>query len=104
MTARTTPAGSLPFSKPGEPPVQPSPDMPTASTSAEERQFAPPEAIAQLIHAMPLAPGAEITLEANPGQLDHRGLQALIQSGVNRLSVGVQIFPSRPCTAPRARA
>ena len=54
--------------------------------------LAPPEAIAQLIHAMPLAPGAEITLEANPGQLDHRGLQALIQSGVNRLSVGVQTF------------
>jgi oxygen-independent coproporphyrinogen III oxidase len=35
---------------------------------------------------------AEITVEANPGTLDESKVNAMISSGVNRLSVGVQTF------------
>jgi oxygen-independent coproporphyrinogen-3 oxidase len=37
-----------------------------------------------------LAPQAEITLEANPNDLSESYLEGLMQSGVNRLSVGMQ--------------
>lgn len=37
-----------------------------------------------------LAPGAEITLESNPGTLDQGKLRNFMSAGVNRLSVGVQ--------------
>jgi oxygen-independent coproporphyrinogen III oxidase len=37
-----------------------------------------------------LSPGAEITLEANPGTVDGPSLAALRAAGVNRLSLGVQ--------------
>jgi oxygen-independent coproporphyrinogen-3 oxidase len=39
-----------------------------------------------------LAADAEITLEANPRDLDHAGYRALKEMGVNRLSLGVQSF------------
>ena len=39
-----------------------------------------------------IAPGAEITLEANPKDLDERGFAGLLDEGVNRLSLGVQSF------------
>jgi oxygen-independent coproporphyrinogen-3 oxidase len=39
-----------------------------------------------------LAADAEITLEANPRDLDHAGYRALVEMGVNRLSLGVQSF------------
>ncbi len=39
-----------------------------------------------------LAPGAEITLEANPGTVDADKLRVLRALGVNRLSIGVQAF------------
>jgi len=42
-----------------------------------------------------LAPDAEITVEANPSDLDLARLQALRACGVNRLSVGVQSFSDR---------
>ncbi|MGB3210752.1 MAG: radical SAM family heme chaperone HemW [Desulforhopalus sp.] len=37
-------------------------------------------------------PGAEISVEANPGTLDGRYLETLLCAGVNRLSLGVQSF------------
>src|SRR5205085_1814706 len=40
----------------------------------------------------PVAPGAEITLEANPGTTDEDRFAAFREAGVNRLSVGVQSF------------
>ena len=39
-----------------------------------------------------VAPGAEVTLEANPASTDERKLQAWLAAGVNRLSLGVQGF------------
>ncbi len=38
---------------------------------------------------------AEVTLEANPASTDERKLQAWLESGVNRLSLGVQGFDGR---------
>lgn len=39
-----------------------------------------------------LVPGAEISLECNPTDLDEAGLDALRDAGINRLSIGVQAF------------
>ena len=41
---------------------------------------------------LPLLPGCEITLEANPGSFERDRFKAFRQAGVNRLSVGVQSF------------
>lgn len=55
-----------------------------------------PEAIARLIGdvraRLPLEPGAEITLEANPGTFERDRFRAFREAGVTRLSVGVQSF------------
>ncbi|HKC19426.1 MAG TPA: radical SAM family heme chaperone HemW [Candidatus Dormibacteraeota bacterium] len=42
-----------------------------------------------------VAPGAEVTLEANPGSTDHARVRAWLDGGVNRLSLGVQGFDPR---------
>jgi len=39
-----------------------------------------------------LAPGAEITLEANPGTVEHDSFTAYRDAGINRVSLGVQSF------------
>jgi oxygen-independent coproporphyrinogen III oxidase len=39
-----------------------------------------------------ISSSAEISIEANPGTVDRRKLTALLESGVNRLSIGVQSF------------
>lgn len=41
---------------------------------------------------VPLAPGAEITLEANPGTVEHDSFDAYREAGINRVSLGVQSF------------
>ncbi len=41
---------------------------------------------------LPIEPDAEITLEANPGTFEAEKFRSFRQSGVNRLSVGVQSF------------
>lgn len=55
-----------------------------------------PDGIAALISSLrsllPLEPGCEITLEANPGTFERERFRAFAQAGVNRLSVGVQSF------------
>lgn len=43
-----------------------------------------------LTSLFPLAPGAEVTSEANPGTVDEAKLAAMRQAGFNRLSLGVQ--------------
>jgi oxygen-independent coproporphyrinogen-3 oxidase len=46
--------------------------------------------LAALREAFGVAAGAEVTAEANPDDLDDRRLSALVDLGVNRLSIGVQ--------------
>lgn len=45
--------------------------------------------------AFTLAPGAEVTVEANPGTLNPEKLAALREAGVNRISLGAQVFDDR---------
>ena len=56
----------------------------------------PASYIAQLLSVLreeyPLSPEAEITLEANPGTREGIDFDALLEAGVNRLSVGAQTF------------
>jgi oxygen-independent coproporphyrinogen-3 oxidase len=60
-----------------------------------------PDALGRVIDAVraafAAAPGAalEITVEANPGEVDAAGLAALRARGVNRLSLGAQSFDDR---------
>ena len=55
-----------------------------------------PEAIDRLLAdiraRLPLEPGCEITLEANPGTFERDRFKAFRQAGVTRLSIGVQSF------------
>jgi len=55
-----------------------------------------PESIATLIAdlraRLPLEPGCEITLEANPGTFERERFRAFRAAGVTRLSIGVQSF------------
>ena len=55
-----------------------------------------PAAIERLLGAvrarLPLEPGCEITLEANPGSFERDRFRAFRDAGVNRLSIGVQSF------------
>lgn len=52
--------------------------------------LAPPEEIARIVRALDPLPGAEVSLEANPG--GPLPLAALRDAGVTRLSLGVQSF------------
>src|SRR5688500_10355048 len=45
--------------------------------------------------AFALAPGAEVTIEANPNNLNERYCSGLLDSGVNRLSIGAQTLDRR---------
>jgi len=55
-----------------------------------------PEGVAAAVAAVrarcSLAPGAEVTLEANPDDVSDRAVAAWIESGINRVSLGVQTF------------
>jgi len=55
-----------------------------------------PDAIARLLAEvrarLPLLPGCEITLEANPGTFERERFRAFRAAGVTRLSIGVQSF------------
>lgn len=57
-----------------------------------------PEQLSRVIEAIRtrcgLKPGAEITLEANPGSALPRQLEGYVHAGVNRFSIGVQSFLS----------
>lgn len=61
--------------------------------------LAPPSWISELLEVcrqvFEVVPGAEITLEANPGTLDPGNLERLREAGVNRLSFGVQALEDR---------
>ena len=55
-----------------------------------------PASIERLVAAirarLPLEPGCEITLEANPGTFERERFHAYAEAGVTRLSIGVQSF------------
>lgn len=46
--------------------------------------------LSSLVSSFPLIEGAEVTAEANPGDLDDAKLRAMLGMGVNRISIGVQ--------------
>lgn len=50
------------------------------------------ELLAVVTGLLPLQDSAEITLEANPGEVDEARLRAYKRAGVNRLSLGLQSF------------
>lgn len=52
------------------------------------------QTFAELLYAMQarLIAGAEVTMEANPGTLEHKPLAAYHRAGINRLSLGAQSF------------
>jgi len=58
-----------------------------------------PEAVDRLLTTvrtlLPLRPGAEITLEANPGTFELARFRGYREAGVNRLSLGIQSFDDR---------
>jgi putative oxygen-independent coproporphyrinogen III oxidase len=62
-----------------------------------------PDAIGTLIAdiraRLPLEPGCEITLEANPGTFERERFRAFRAAGVTRLSIGVQSFDDRALAA-----
>ncbi|MGE5498641.1 MAG: radical SAM family heme chaperone HemW [Syntrophothermus sp.] len=55
-----------------------------------------PEYIGYILSALNdsyrISPGAEITLETNPGTVDRKKLEKFREYGINRLSVGIQTF------------
>jgi oxygen-independent coproporphyrinogen-3 oxidase len=54
----------------------------------------PPERLGEILRAIDdefgLAPGAEVTVEANPETVDQRSLAGLLAAGINRISFGMQ--------------
>lgn len=48
-----------------------------------------------LLEALPISTAQEITLEANPGDLNEAKLRAIQALGVNRLSIGIQCFDDK---------
>ena len=53
---------------------------------------------------LPLAPDAEITLEANPGTFEAEKFRDFRAAGVNRLSIGIQSFDPRAPEGARPRS
>ena len=45
-----------------------------------------------LAKRLPFAPGAEITMEANPGTIEHGRFAGYAKAGINRVSLGAQSF------------
>jgi len=50
----------------------------------------PPRLLAEMLCAVPMAPGAEVTVECNPEDVDSDRLARYRSAGVTRLSLGVQ--------------
>jgi oxygen-independent coproporphyrinogen-3 oxidase len=62
-----------------------------------------PRAIAALIAGirarLPVAPDAEVTMEANPGTVEHGRFEAYAAAGINRVSLGAQSFDAEALAA-----
>lgn len=86
------------------PPASPSrPALDTLYFGGGTPSLLPPETIARLISTarerFGLAPGAEVTLEANPGPDERGDAAALRDAGVTRLSIGVQSMDAAELSA-----
>src|SRR5690606_4519725 len=44
---------------------------------------------------LPLAPSAEITMEANPGTFEQKRFKDFQEAGITRLSIGIQSFQDK---------
>lgn len=55
----------------------------------------PPEGLIEALSAIPLAAGAEVTVECNPDDVDEQLLAVYASGGVNRISLGVQSMVPR---------
>lgn len=51
-----------------------------------------PELMQRVLQTLPLSPEAEITMEANPGTMEHADFGSYRMAGINRLSIGAQSF------------
>ncbi len=51
--------------------------------------------LADIRALVPIVPGAEITVEANPGTVESGKVRELRSAGINRISIGVQTFDDR---------
>jgi oxygen-independent coproporphyrinogen-3 oxidase len=49
-----------------------------------------PRSLAEVLRAIPTAPGAEVTVECNPDDVHPELLEVYASAGVNRVSIGVQ--------------
>jgi putative oxygen-independent coproporphyrinogen III oxidase len=62
-----------------------------------------PAAIGRLLAGiraeLPVAPGAEVTLEANPGTIERGRFEGYAMAGVNRVSLGAQSFAAHQLAA-----
>jgi oxygen-independent coproporphyrinogen-3 oxidase len=52
----------------------------------------PPDALSEILAAIPGAPWSEATIEAAPGGLTRELAEAWVRTGINRVSLGVQSF------------
>ena len=55
--------------------------------------------LSQATALLPAAPALEVTLEANPGTIEHRAFAGYRAAGVNRVSLGAQSFEDRHLAA-----
>ena len=60
-----------------------------------------PDAFAQILKRLApnLAPGVEVTMEANPGTTEHHDFGGYHEAGINRISFGAQSFDDRQLEA-----
>ena len=75
------------------------PEVHTVFFGGGTPSYLPSDDIARIMEAIrssfDLAPDAEITLEANPGDFSDDKLTAYLYCGINRLSIGVQSFDDK---------
>src|ERR1700737_10829 len=88
--------GGGPFPAPGSSPLEP---LETVYLGGGTPSLLPPDLATRLLDFIrsnfDLAPGVEVTLEANPASTDEAKLAAWQEGGVNRLNLGVQGFDGR---------
>ena len=89
----------LALSAPEEADLEVRPPVTSVFIGGGTPSLVPSSAIARVMRAIrdswPLAPGAEVTIECNPESIDAVKLDAYLEAGVNRMSIGVQTLDPR---------